>query len=533
MKNKCDYKGVFYAKNESEQMYFEGGAHFRYIDLFNILKKIQKKNSLSQGKHNSNNNNNTNISTNKSKNKSSKNLLISENKIPINFLINIHKNKVKKMNSNIEENKSLSKSKNLNSSHNYNNSISKLSITQFLNLKINNNKNLYNISDLENSKLSNIPKEKKISYDNINLKHFKHQPKSRNSQEKKIKTKTKKENSNNSNNINNFCDYNDNNYNYFFLEEKIDKLKDKEKNLKKYKNKFSERKIINSINSINSISSQNNNYLDYFIITKITPKSRGSLNKNSVMLNIRKLKNKKKVIQKSTYNINDNSSINKIANSFIKKKKNRLIFDLNSKIGHKLTTNTTFGDDIIIKNNKNIFRTNKSPKINDSLYKKRNNMTLLTLNKFDENIGKTKGGIEIGMGIENINNNNGCNINKNDNNKNKKMNSNICSNINSNINSNCSTNKVLKYINQYIIKTNGIKRQNSRNNFYCSYRNKYILNDLPKKITDNTYNILKKNNNEINSNGNFIHTKTKINYKISSRNSILNNDKVLKSLEDH
>lgn len=168
MKNKCDYKGVFYAKNESEQMYFEGGAHFRYIDLFNILKKIQKKNSLSQGKHNSNNNNNTNISTNKSKNKSSKNLLISENKIPINFLINIHKNKVKKMNSNIEENKSLSKSKNLNSSHNYNNSISKLSITQFLNLKINNNKNLYNISDLENSKLSNIPKEKKISYDNIN-----------------------------------------------------------------------------------------------------------------------------------------------------------------------------------------------------------------------------------------------------------------------------------------------------------------------------------------------------------------------------
>ena len=97
MKNKCDYKGVFYAKNESEQMYFEGGAHFRYIDLFNILKKIQKKNSLSQGKNNSNNNNNTNISTNKSKNKSSKNLLISENKIPINFLININKNKVKKM----------------------------------------------------------------------------------------------------------------------------------------------------------------------------------------------------------------------------------------------------------------------------------------------------------------------------------------------------------------------------------------------------------------------------------------------------
>ena len=346
MQNKYEYKGLFYAKNDSEHKYYEGGAHFKYIDLFNILKNLTKKNSysknkkeikknsLSQGKNN--NNSNYNMSTNKSKNKSLKNLLISENKTPINFVINFPKKKI----NNNEENKSLSKSKNLNNSHNYNNA-SKLGIIQFLNLKINNNKNLYNISDLENnSKLTNISrlKEKKISYDNINLKHH---PKSRNSQDKRIKTKTKKDNSSllNNNNIN---DYNENNYNYFFIEQKIDKTKEK--------NLMVGKKLINSQN--------NNNYLDYFKITKITPKSRGSLNKNTVMLNIRKLKNQ----QKSIYNVNDNSSINKIATSFIKKKKNRLSYDQNfknSKIGYKFSTNTTMGEEINLKNKNNKEKRNK------------------------------------------------------------------------------------------------------------------------------------------------------------------------------
>jgi hypothetical protein len=481
MQNKYEYKGLFYAKNDSEHKYYEGGAHFKYIDLFNILKNLTKKNSysknkkeikknsLSQGKNN--NNSNYNMSTNKSKNKSLKNLLISENKTPINFVINFPKKKI----NNNEENKSLSKSKNLNNSHNYNNA-SKLGIIQFLNLKINNNKNLYNISDLENnSKLTNISrlKEKKISYDNINLKHH---PKSRNSQDKRIKTKTKKDNSSllNNNNIN---DYNENNYNYFFIEQKIDKTKEK--------NLMVGKKLINSQN--------NNNYLDYFKITKITPKSRGSLNKNTVMLNIRKLKNQ----QKSIYNVNDNSSINKIATSFIKKKKNRLSYDQNfknSKIGYKFSTNTTMGEEINLKNKNNNEKSNKSPIINDSLYKKKNTMTLLTLNKFDDK-------------------------KKNSNSKNK-----IENKIDKKIN-NINNNKVLKYINQYIIKSNGLRRQSSRNNFYSSYRNKYILNDLPKKIIDNTYNnanALNKNN-EINLRGN---------YKMSSRNSIINNEKILKSLEE-
>ena len=231
------------------------------------------------------------------------------------------------------------------------------------------------------------------------------------------------------------------------------------------------------------------------------------------MLNIRKLKNKN-IIKKTIYNFKDNSmsNITNITNnSFIKKKKDRLSFDRNtkiSKIGYKFTSNTsntTTADDPNIKNkNKNkknnLKNNNKSPISNDSLYKKKNNMALLTVNKFDESLYKKYSKI--------INNNNKIN--------------------------NVNNNKVLKYINQYIIKSNGLKRQNSRNNFYCSYRNKYILNDLPKKITDNTYNnvnALKKNkNNEMNININ--NNQIKIPCKMSSRNSIINNEKILKSLED-
>ena len=502
MQNKCEYKGLFYAKNDTNHKYYEGGAHFKYIDLYNILKILSKKkvysktkkeiknNSLSQGKKNPNSNNNLS-SINKSKNKSSKNLLISENKTPINFLINYHKKKL--INNNNEENKTVSKSKNLNNSHNYN-KVSSLGITQFLNLKV--NKNLYNISDSENnSKLSNMSrlKDKKISYDNLNTKH---QPKSRNSQDKRIRTKTKKDNPSclASNNI---YDYNDNNYNYFFLEQKIDNIKEKQKNTTNNQYK----KIINSQNT--------NNYLDYFKITKITPRSRGSLNKNTVMLNIRKLKSKN-INQKTIYNFKDNNSMSNITdisnNSYMKKKKDRLSFDRNtkiSKIGHKFisnTSNATTGDDINIKNKikKNSLKNNKSPVLNDCLYKKRN-MALLTLNKFDESLYKKYSKIKNNSKVNIINNN-----------------------------------TVLKYINQYIIKANGLKRQSSRNNFYCSYRNKYILNDLPKKITDNTcnnINISKNNkNNEINIHLNI--NQTKIPCKKISRNSIINNEKLLKSIED-
>ena len=40
MQNKGEYKGLFYEKNEASHKYYEGGAHFKYIDLFNALKNL-------------------------------------------------------------------------------------------------------------------------------------------------------------------------------------------------------------------------------------------------------------------------------------------------------------------------------------------------------------------------------------------------------------------------------------------------------------------------------------------------------------
>jgi hypothetical protein len=36
-----EYKGIFYDKEE-EQKFYEGGAHFSYIELYNVLEKFLK-----------------------------------------------------------------------------------------------------------------------------------------------------------------------------------------------------------------------------------------------------------------------------------------------------------------------------------------------------------------------------------------------------------------------------------------------------------------------------------------------------------
>lgn len=35
----ADYKGIYY-NNDSSEKYFEGGAHFRYKQLYKILEKL-------------------------------------------------------------------------------------------------------------------------------------------------------------------------------------------------------------------------------------------------------------------------------------------------------------------------------------------------------------------------------------------------------------------------------------------------------------------------------------------------------------
>ena len=37
-----EYKGIYYNDN-TEQQYYEGGAHFKYIELYRILEELAKK----------------------------------------------------------------------------------------------------------------------------------------------------------------------------------------------------------------------------------------------------------------------------------------------------------------------------------------------------------------------------------------------------------------------------------------------------------------------------------------------------------
>ena len=37
-----EYKGIYYNDNE-EQQYYEGGAHFKYSELYKILEELAKK----------------------------------------------------------------------------------------------------------------------------------------------------------------------------------------------------------------------------------------------------------------------------------------------------------------------------------------------------------------------------------------------------------------------------------------------------------------------------------------------------------
>ena len=49
MNDKDEYKGIFYDDN-SERKYYEGGAHFSYDALVNILKNLKKQQILNENK---------------------------------------------------------------------------------------------------------------------------------------------------------------------------------------------------------------------------------------------------------------------------------------------------------------------------------------------------------------------------------------------------------------------------------------------------------------------------------------------------
>ena len=45
-----EYKGLYYNNGEKEQNYFEGGAHFKYEDLYIILEYIARSREKPQKK---------------------------------------------------------------------------------------------------------------------------------------------------------------------------------------------------------------------------------------------------------------------------------------------------------------------------------------------------------------------------------------------------------------------------------------------------------------------------------------------------
>jgi hypothetical protein len=38
-----EYKGIYYNDDGDDQPYYEGGAHFKYIDLYETLLKLEKR----------------------------------------------------------------------------------------------------------------------------------------------------------------------------------------------------------------------------------------------------------------------------------------------------------------------------------------------------------------------------------------------------------------------------------------------------------------------------------------------------------
>ena len=91
-----EYKGIYYG-DETEQNYYEGGAHFKYIKLYKILEKLAKERNAKEKKQNMlyvHKSNNLNKSNNKNINKKTRNIFdnIDANKFQYNTINNNYNN---------------------------------------------------------------------------------------------------------------------------------------------------------------------------------------------------------------------------------------------------------------------------------------------------------------------------------------------------------------------------------------------------------------------------------------------------------
>ena len=539
MNENNEYKGIFYDDN-SERKYYEGGAHFSYQALVNVLKNIKKQQILNENKSSRKTKEKEFDSDKESilkqvpivsrqKNFSMKNIFSCDNPMKkhnikknnnnkndknIQHNLNIKIKKVNFIRNNVSKEKSLPKKKLKSGKKNMNqsNSVIQIGSGQCLNININNNynNNFININPnnninnniiLNNNTNSNpLRFLKEILNDK---KNGKKKPQSRNSKSKGRNYKRK-------NNINSSIEFNHEynyNYNYYLVEAGLDKSTKLSGN--KHSGKSTGAQASNSMHNI-SINGLNN-----LNLTKYTQSNRGlfrlncldnSTNSSKIFKN-NKTSNKNKIIESENKN-NDKKNNNLI----ILEKNNN-----NNKEYYKKYKNK--GALSLDKNNKKNFNSfiNKNIKLNNFLNNKEGKKSVfgpIILN--ENNIKKFK---NFNMTIFNIS----SNKNKNSSSKEKKINFDLSNNKNSknnsknNNNNNNSNRNILKFANQSLLKSICLQKQNSRNifNFSLKNKNKNIIK-VPDKLSEKSCNVI----------GKLIEKQNNI-----SRNSKINYDKLIKSFE--
>ena len=544
MNDKKEYKGIFYDDN-SERKYYEGGAHFSYEALVNVLKIIKNEQILNETKSSNlrkekekNETNKDNVLNkapivSRQKNFSMKNIFSCDNPIIKNQIKknkennNINKEKennynlkIKKINflrNNVSKEKSQSK-KNLKPKKKnmyQSNSVIQLASGQCLNININNNynNNFININPSNNMLLNNSNSNplrtlKEIISEN---KSGKKMPQSRNSKSKGRNYK-RKNNMNSSIEFNHEYNYN---YNYYLVEAGLDNSAKISGN--KHSGKSTGVQPSNSIhnlsiNGLNNLNltkySQSNlgllglNCLDNSINSSIifNKNKSGSNNKNKIVESENQIKEKNKNIQNDIIFFGNNINI-KNKDFYMKKNKNKGALSLDKN------------------NKKNINKfINKNIKINNFI--KNNGVKQSVLGPIilnENNLQKLR---NFNMTIFNIS----SNKNKNSTSKDKKINYDLSNSknkniiINNNIIKNNSNRNILKFANQSLLKSICLQKQNSRNIFNSSIKskNKKGDNNLPKKLSEKSCNVV----------GKIIEKQNNI-----SRNSKINYDKLIKSFE--
>ena len=538
MDDKDEYKGIFYEDN-SERNYYEGGAHFSYEELFNTLLNIQKQQIINENKNKSLNKKNEIDKerilkqvpiVSRQKNFSMKNIFSCDNQIIKNKIQKINNNNIKKKNNdnnlkmkklnflrnNISKEKSLSKKKNNSKKKNINqsNSVIHLGSGQCLNININNNYNNNFINLNPNSNLNNnlilsnnnnsnpLRFLKEIINEN---KSSKKKPQSRNSKSKGRNYKRKKINS--SIELNHEYNYN---YNYYLVEEGLDKFSKMSGN--RHSGKSTGAQPSNSIQNLslsglNNLTKYSQSNIGYFGLKCLD----NSIN-NSKIFNKKNTSSNKKRIMDSENQMkkNDNNYI------FLDNNKNRNNKDINNK---NIKNKSALSHD---KNNKNNFNSFINKKVLVNNFCNNNNeikqsvLGPIILN--EKNIKKLK---NFNMTIFNLS----TSKNKNSSSKDKKINFNLNNNKNNNkikennniFNNNNNTNRnILKFTNQSLLKSICLQKQNSRNIFNCSKKNKIVEKNLPEKLAEKSCNVV----------GKYIEQQNNI-----SRNSNMNYDKLIKSFE--